>query len=66
MLCSSRLSNLSVLAGVISREEKTVYRCDDPPDDGEQVGRKFKFKPIEEAFERTARCVNLFHGVRSE
>jgi hypothetical protein len=55
-----------VLAGEISPWEKTVYRCDDSPDDGEQVRCELRLEAIEETFERTERFGKLIHGARSE
>jgi hypothetical protein len=47
---SRRRSNLSVLAGVVSDLEKTLYRCDDSPNDGEQVACELEFKLSQELF----------------
>jgi hypothetical protein len=62
---SNRRSNLSVLAGVISDREKRLYRCEDSPEDGDQVACEPKFQVTEELFKQTQRCGNLLHGVRS-
>jgi hypothetical protein len=55
---------LLVLAGVIYDREKKLYRCEDSPDDGDQVACEAKFQVTEELFKCTQRCGNLFHGVR--
>jgi hypothetical protein len=54
-----------VLAGVISRAEKTVYRCDDFPNDREQVLYELRLEVLKKPFETIDRCGNILHGVRS-
>jgi hypothetical protein len=54
-----------VLAGVVWCVEKTVYRCNDFPNDGEQVTEELRFEVIEKPFEGIERCDSLIHGVRS-
>ena len=62
---SKRRSNLSVLAGVISAREKRSYRCDDFPNDGDQLADKLGLKGIKKSLEGIERTDRLFHGVRS-
>jgi len=39
-----------VEAGVISRVEKRLYRCDDSPDEGEQLVDELEFELANELF----------------
>ncbi len=55
-----------VLAGVISLLEKTLYHCDDSPDDGDYLSSELWLEVIEETFERSESCDRLIHGVRSD
>ena len=48
---SRRRSNLSVLAGVISAVEKRLYRCDDSPNDSEQLANELGIKSTAKSLE---------------
>ena len=57
---SNRRSNLSAVAGVISLLEKTVYRCNDFPNDREQVTNELWLEVIKKPFEELMDVIFFF------
>ena len=54
-----------LLVGVISWAEKTVYRCEDFPNDREQVLDELRLEVLQKPFEAIEGCDSILHGVRS-